>query len=181
LLRSRDADVAVQAAGRAVQAAESLYPIDGRRRLCAYGVAADITLYAGRPAVAVYNEYLHQLNATGDWAGDALRTVYARAGHAVATWREKSREHGLQLLTDLYEWSRDEQGGHHAVTITLVKALTAMNIGCCACGSRTPGREAYHDAARPAPLTGGILQPDLIEPDRDYLASRIHDCPWGQR
>ena len=22
---------------------------------------------------------------------------------------------------------------------------------------------------------------DLIQPDRAYLASRVHDCPWGPR
>lgn len=178
-LRCRDAAAAVDAAGHAVLAAESLDPIDSGRRLCAYGVAADITLYAGGPAVAVYNEYLHLLTATGDWASDTLRTVYAKAGHAVANWRERDREHGLQLLAELCEWSRDKQGGHHAVTISLVEALATMRVGCCACGLRTPGRRAFHDALPPAPLPGGILQPDLIEPDRTYLASRVHDCPWG--
>lgn len=179
LLRCRDAAAAMQAAGRAVQAAESLDPVDGRRRLCAYGVAADITLYARQPAVAVYNEYLHQLTTTGDWAGDALRTVYARAGHAVATWREQSRAHGLQLLADLCEWSGNQQGRHHAVTIALVEALTTMHRGCRDCGSRTAQRRTSHDAAPPLP--GGILQPDLIQPDRAYLASRVHDCSWEPR
>lgn len=68
LLRCRHAAAAVQAARRAVQAAEGRYPIDGPRRLCAYGVAADIALYAHLPAVAIYNEYLHQLTTTGDRA-----------------------------------------------------------------------------------------------------------------
>lgn len=181
LLRCRDDTVAVQAAGRAVQAAESLDPVGGRRRLCAYGVAADITLYAGRPSVAVYNAYLHQLATTGDWAGDALRTVYARAGHAVATWREKSRAHGRQLLTDLCEWSADQQGRHHAVTLTLAEALTAMHLGCRECGSPAKAPGVSRDAVPPAPLPGGILQPDLTEPDRTYLATRVHDCSWGPR
>lgn len=178
LLRCRDAAAALEAAARAVQAAESLHPIDPRRRLCAYGVAADITLYARRPAIALYNEYLRKLTTIGDWANDELRTVYARAGHAVATWREKDREHGLQLVTDLCGWSRDEQGGHHAVTISLVETVTTMHVRC-ACGSRTPGRRASHAPAPPAPLPGGVLQPDLTEPDRAYLASRVHDCQWG--
>jgi hypothetical protein len=181
LLRCRDTAGAVQAAGHAVQAAERLDPIDDRRRLFAYGVAADITLYTGRPAVAVYNQYLHHLTTAGDWAGDTLRTVYARAGHAVATWRDKSRAGGLQLLTDLCEWSRDAQGRHHPVTITLAQALTTIRLGCRSCRSRALNPRASHDAVPPAPLPGGILQPDLIEPDRDYLASRVHDCPQGPR
>lgn len=180
-LRRRDVTGAVRAAGHAVRAAEDLDPVDARRRLCAYGVAADITLYACQPAVADYNDYLHELTTIGDWAGDALRTVYARAGHAVATWREKSREHGLQLLTDLCEWSRAQQGRHHAVTVALAEALTAMRLGCSACGPRTASREAFRDAVVPAPLPGGILQPDLTEPDRAFLASRVHDCPRGPR
>lgn len=176
VLRCRDSAAAVQAAGRAVRAAENLYPVDDRRRLCAYGVAADITLYAHQPARTLYNQYLHQLTATGDWAEDRLRVVYARAGHAVATWREASRARGRQLLTDLCQWSRDQQGRHHAVTLTLAEALTAMHVVCGACGSRTPGRSAGAETAPLAPLPGGILQPDLSEPDRSYLATRLHDC-----
>jgi hypothetical protein len=179
LLRCRDTAAAVRAAGHAVRAAERLYPVDGRRRLCAYGVAADITLYAGRPAVAVYDDYLHELATTGAGASDTLRTVYARAGHAVATWRENSSAYGLRLLADLCERSRDEQGSHHVVTVTLARALTAMRLGCGRCHSPTPERSAAHRDLPPAPLPGGILQPDLIEADRAYLTSRVHDCLWA--
>ena len=179
LLRCRDTAAALQAAGHAVHAAESLHPADGRRRLYAYGVAADITLYARRPAVAVYDQYLHQLATTGEGAGGTLRTVYARAGHAVATWRETSSALGLRLFADLCEWSRHEQGSHHAVTLALGQVLTTMRLGCGACRSRTPGRTASHHGVPPAPLPGGILQPDLLEADRAYLTCRVHDCPWG--
>jgi len=180
-LRCRDTTAALQAGRDAVRAADGLPPADSVRRLCAYGVAADIALYSGQPAAAAYNTYLDQLTAAGDWAGDALRTVYARAAYAVAVSREINREHGLRLLGDLCEWSRHEQGRHHAVTIALVAGLTAMRAGCSACGPWTPGRGASGDAAAPAPLPGGMLQPDVTEPDRAYLASRVHDCEPGSR
>lgn len=178
-LRHRDAAAALEAAGRAVHAAEKLNPVDRRRRLCAYGVAADIALYTGGPAVAVCHEYLHQLTATGDWVGEALRTVYARAGLAVAVCREIDRDHGLQLLTGLCDWSSDALGRGHAVTMTLVAGLTALHVGCSPCGSRPQGPSAADQAEPLTPLPGGILQPDLIKPGPAFLASRVHDCPWG--
>jgi hypothetical protein len=180
-LRCRHATAALQAADRAVHAAEALCPIDSRRRLCGYGVTADIALATGGPAVAVYRKYLHQLTAAGSRAGEALRTVYARAGLAVAVCREINREHGLQLLTDLCEWVQDEQGRHHAVTITIVAGLTALHDGCSTCGSRMPDRRSSPQAVPLAPLPGGILQPELTEPDRAFLVSRVHDCPQGPR
>jgi hypothetical protein len=178
-LRYRDAAEALDAAGRAVHAAERLHPVDHRRRLGAYGVAADITLYTGGPAVAVYHEYLHQLTTTGDWTGDALRTVYARAGLAVAVCREVDRDHGRQILTGLCEWSSDALGRGHAVTMALVAGFAALRVGCSACGSRPHDPRASDHAVPLAPLPGGILQPDLVMPDRASLASRVHDCPWG--
>ncbi|RSM56795.1 hypothetical protein DMB66_32765 [Actinoplanes sp. ATCC 53533] len=180
-LRYRDAAAALETAGHAVHAAETLHPVDDRRRLCAQGVAADITLYTGGPAVDAYNEYLHQLTAAGDWAGDALPTVYARAGLAVAVCRDIDRDHGLHLLTHICEWSSDALGRDHAVTEALVAGFTALRVGCSACGSRPHGSRASDHAVPLAPLPGGLLQPDLINPDRGYLAARVHDCPRESR
>lgn len=176
-LYRRAAMAAFDAAGHAIHAAERLHPSDSWRRLCAYGVVTDAALHAGWQEVTACNAYLDRLFELGERSREPMRALYARAAYAVASYHEINAEHGHRLLTDLCEWAQNQHGRHHLITITLVAGLTAMQRNSSHSSARITGPRIPYEDTAPAPMPGGILNPDLDQPDPDYLAYRVRARP----